>query len=99
MRYFIFIVFGLFFSFGFSQTKISGEIINEENASLSETSIIVTKINGNIIISYAISDSEGKYSLVLNSELDSLQINVSYIGYTKQIKTFINKSQSLISNF
>jgi hypothetical protein len=95
MRVILVLLSTLFSTICFSQIKISGKIINEDNKALSETSIIVTKLNGNIILSYAISNSNGEYSLNINSNLDSLQINVSYIGYAKQIKKIEYKNTKL----
>ncbi len=98
MRFILFIIFLLSFSFSFSQTKINGKIIDKDNTSLQGASIVVTKIKGNIILTYAISDSNGEYSLNIKSKLDSLKINVSYIGYAKQSKLITNKKQILNFN-
>lgn len=95
MRFLFFLIFLLVITFGFSQTIINGKIYNEENTPLSGASVVVTKIKENIILSYAISNNEGKYSLNFNSRLDSLQIDVSYLGYAKQTKVVTNKSQAL----
>jgi hypothetical protein len=96
MRYSVFTLLLFFYSFSFSQIKISGKIITKDNTSLQGASIVVTK--GDIILTYAISDTNGSYALNINSELDSLQINVSYIGYAKQIKKVLNKNQTLNFN-
>jgi len=85
-------------SISFSQTKISGTITTKDNTSLQGASVVVTKTKGNIILAYAISDTNGSYSLNINSKLDSLQINVSYIGYAKQPKIILNRSQTLNFN-
>jgi len=95
MNYSFFLVFLLFSSICFSQATISGKIVRGENTPLQGSSITVTKIKGNIILSYAISDTNGVYSLNIDSQSDSLQINVSYIGYTNQSKIIINKNQEL----
>ena len=58
----------------------------------------MSKTKGNIILAYAISDNNGEYSLNINSELDSLQVNVSYIGYAKQSRIISNKNQVLNFN-
>ncbi len=93
MRFILFVIFSHIFLISFSQTKISGKIIDNDNTSLQGASIVVTKIKGNIILTYAISNNNGGYSLNINSKLDSLQINVSYIGYAKQSKIITNKNQ------
>lgn len=98
MRYSLLIILLLFFTFSFSQTKISGKIIDKDNTSLQGASIVVTKIKGNIILTYAISNKSGEYSLNINSKLDSLQINVSYIGYAKQSEIITNKNQVINFN-
>ncbi len=98
MRYYFYFIFLLFSSFCFSQTEINGRIVDEDNNPLQGTSIVVTKTKGNIILTYAISDTNGIYSLDINSKSDSLQINVSYIGYAKQVKNISNKNKTLNFN-
>lgn len=99
MRFIFHIIFFLLFSsICFSQTVISGKITDKDNTSLQGASIVVTKIKGNIILTYAISNNNGEYSLNINSKLDSLQINVSYIGYAKQSKIITNKNQVISFN-
>ncbi|MGY0407964.1 MAG: carboxypeptidase-like regulatory domain-containing protein, partial [Polaribacter sp.] len=98
MRYCFFISFLLFSSFSFSQTKISGKIIDKGNNPIRGASVVITKVNGSIILTYAISDNKGTYSLNIHSKLDSLQINISYIGYAKQSRIIVNKKQTLNFN-
>lgn len=95
MRSSFFVIFLLISFIGFSQTKIYGKITNTENLPLQGANIIITKLQENIIITYAISDTGGEFSLSVNSKLDSLQISVSYIGYSKQTKIILNKNQEL----
>jgi hypothetical protein len=98
MRLILVITFSFYFFISFSQTKVCGKIISEDGTLLQGASIVVTKIKENIILTYAISDNNGGYSLNINSKLDSLQINVSYIGYAKQSKIITNKNQVLNFN-
>ncbi len=98
MRYSLFKIFLLFYSFSFSQTTINGKIFDENNNPLQGSNIVVTKINEDIILSYDISDSNGYYSLIINSTLDSLQVEVSFIGYAKQSKIVSSKNQILNFN-
>jgi hypothetical protein len=98
MRYSFSLLFLLLSTICLSQTIINGKIFSEDNNLLQGASVIVTKTKGNIILTYAISNNNGEYSLNINSKLDSLQINVSYIGYSKQSKIITNKNQVLNFN-
>jgi len=98
MRFILFVFFLLYSFFSFSQTKMSGKIFDKDNSPLQGANIVITKPKGNIILTYAITANNGEYSLNINSELDSLQINVSYIGYAKQSRIFSNKNQTLNFN-
>jgi hypothetical protein len=95
IRFILAVLFLIVCKFSFSQTKISGKITNKQSKPLVGANVVLTKIKENAILVYAITDDNGAYSLNINSELDSLQINVSYIGYTKQIKTIVNESQNI----
>lgn len=81
----------------FSQTIINGKIIDNNNEVLSGTNIIVSNSNNNTIITYAFANDKGNYKLHIKSKLDSLKIEVTYIGFYKQSKTIANKNQ--IINF
>ncbi len=78
----------------YSQIKINGKVIDENNIPLQSASVVVTNIRENVILAYAISDNNGMYSLEVNSKSDSLQIKASYIGFSKQSKTITNKNQA-----
>ena len=95
MRYSFLVIFLLVCFIGFSQTKIHGTITNAKNSPLQGANVIVSKPQKDIIVSYAIANADGEFSLNINSELDSLQISVSFIGYAKQAKIVINKNQEL----
>ena len=81
----------------FSQTIIHGKIIDNNNEVLSGTNIIVSNSNNNTIITYAFANDKGNYKLHIKSNLDSLKIEVTYIGFYKQSKIIVNKNQ--IINF
>ncbi len=98
IRFILAVLFLLVGKFSFSQTKIRGKITNEQSKTLVGANVVVTKTKGNIILTYAITDNNGLYSLNISSKLDSLQIKISYIGYTKQSKNIINKNQALNFN-
>ncbi len=94
-KIFYYVVFLLISLKSFSQKTITGTINNNENVPLLGATITVNKIKESAILAYAISNTQGKYSLRIKYELDSLQINISYIGYTKQTKIIANKNQIL----
>ena len=95
MRYHFLKVVLLSSFFSFAQTKITGEILDQGNTILQGATIVTTKIKSDIVVSYAISDANGQYSLEINSTLDSLQIDISHIGYTTQSKIISNETQTL----
>lgn len=92
----LFFVLLFFYVIGFSQTTIAGKIVDDKNQPLSGTTITATKINEAVVIAYAISTNDGSYTLSINSKLDSIQFNISHLGYAKLVKKNINKNQTLI---
>ena len=88
------IVFLFFTSFlTYSQTTINGKITNQNNIALQGATVVVTRIKEETILAYAISDSNGEYSLDITSLSDSLLVKTSFVGYSKQLKVVVNKNQ------
>lgn len=54
----------------------------------------MSEIGSSRILSYAISNEEGYYSLTVTSERDSLQIKVSHLGYKEVTRTIANSNQT-----
>ncbi|PTX62960.1 carboxypeptidase-like protein [Kordia periserrulae] len=79
----------------FGQTTISGQIFNEKNEQLQGATVVVSAVGEDVIRAYAISNETGAYEVNVSATLDSLQINVSFIGYAKQTKIIANTSQKL----
>lgn len=94
MRYLFFIVSVLWCINSTAQTTISGQITNQNKAVVG-ASIILSEIGEASALSFAISDTRGKYEMTFASALDSLQIKVSYLGYKAVKKIIPNKNQVL----
>ena len=92
--YFFYLLILFAFS-GFSQTVISGKVSNENDKGLSGATVMVSKDSTGIILAYGISSGEGNFKVKLNSELDSLFLKVSYIGYKSWSKVIQNTDQEV----
>jgi hypothetical protein len=68
---------------------------SEDGKALPGVSITVKEKKASDVLSYALSDDNGSYLLMLKSVSDSVVITVSGLNLKKQILTVPNKSQSL----
>ncbi|AXT21004.1 TonB-dependent receptor [Flavobacteriaceae bacterium AU392] len=98
MKQFIVLIFLLFSVFSsFSQTKqfeISGKIITaDDKATLESATVYLERENDSTLITYTISDKDGKFTLEGRSSDSKLNLFVSYIGY-KTYKKVIEVSSS-----
>ena len=98
MRSYLIIIIFFVYNFSFSQITIKGKINNTNRVSLQGTSIVITEITNEIILTYSISDNKGNYELSFTSKQDSLRIKISYIGYATLSKIIANKNQVLNFN-
>lgn len=79
---------------GFSQTAISGKIINANKEEISGATVSITQINNSVILAYAISDASGEFEIDFDSEPSYLQIKVSHIGFKDYKEKFLNEDQA-----
>lgn len=79
----------------FSQTKISGNIETAKSNPISGASVTVTETNKYNILNYAISNTDGNFSISLNSKIKQLQINIRSMGFRTIVKIIDNKTQTL----
>ncbi|MDP2089620.1 MAG: carboxypeptidase-like regulatory domain-containing protein [Flavobacteriaceae bacterium] len=93
-RILIIIVFILNYSFS-QNILIKGSVRIKNNNKLPNAIVALSELNKDAYLTYSISNSEGNYELHLNSKLDSLQINVSYVGFSKELKKISNKNQTI----
>lgn len=78
----------------FSQNTISGVILNEDNEILSYANVTAYNEDETSLISYAISDENGNYTLEL--ENNNYLFKVSYLGYKSySIKKKISKNETI----
>ncbi|WP_158837825.1 TonB-dependent receptor [Polaribacter sp. L3A8] len=91
----IFIIFLFIIQFGFSQSKITGKIIDLENVSIEGATIILT--NKEKIQNGVISGSAGNFSIEVNKS-GAYNIRISYLGYnlyTKSLTVIDNENINL----
>jgi len=79
----------------YAQFKIFGEVENRRGELLIGASILLKNSTDSKILDFSITDMDGKYQLSIN-EVDSLILEVSYIGY-KKIKrsVFVDASREI----
>ncbi len=89
----------LFTHFGFSQSKITGKTLDQDNKTLSKANIIALPIQKEKQLKYTTANSNGDYLLILE-ENTTYEITVSYLGYFEEsliIETnFKNKTHNFI---
>lgn len=72
----------------YSQIKIKGEVKDSSNNNIGFANIIITTIYiPSKIINFTTSDENGNFSIIVNNEKE-FNIEISSIGYKKQIKKF-----------
>ena len=80
---------------GYAQSSFSGKILDENNENLSGATVIVSKDTTGTILAYGISNGKGDFKVNLNTEVDSLFLKISYIGYSTWQQKIQNKDQQL----
>ncbi|MGY5847955.1 carboxypeptidase-like regulatory domain-containing protein [Salegentibacter sp. HM20] len=78
-----------------SQSILSGKVLGENNQSLSGATIMISRDSTSSILAYGISDGNGNFSIKLKSDIESLFLKISYIGYTTSQQRIQNKDQHL----
>jgi len=79
-----------------AQTRISGTISDNQNIGLNNVNVVLVEKNKNFVIAYSISNAMGKYALSITpNNVDSFDIQVSYIGYLNITKRIANTNQIL----
>ena len=81
-----------------AQTVLTGHVKDLGGEPLPNINVLVYKVGSPIMVSHAISDNEGHYSLSVSSEADSLDMAVSSLFFEKQTKRIANRSQTVDFN-
>lgn len=93
---FIFFLLSFYSLSGFSQIEITGKVIDSETENtLGSTTVAVFPKGKSNVLGYAISDSEGKFKIKINTLLASLSIKVSSLGYSAFEKNILARNQDL----
>jgi hypothetical protein len=91
----IFYLFTLVTFSSYAQSNFSGKVVDENNKGLSGATVMVSKDSTGTILAYGISSGKGEFKVKLDTELDSLFLKVSYIGYSTWQEHIQNKDQQL----
>lgn len=79
----------------FSQTVITGKIINRSSQPIAAVNIVITNKDQLTVLAFSISDKNGMYKINYSGRQDSVSIKLSCIGYANIVKTIANTSQIL----
>lgn len=79
----------------YSQTEITGLVVDGQNEKLSGATVMISKDSISSILAYGISDSNGKFKVAVKNKSDSLFLKVSYIGFAPFDKVIKNSAQIL----
>ena len=77
----------------FSQTVITGKIINRSSQPIAAVNIVITNKDELTVLAFSISDKNGMYKINHSGRQDSVSIKLSCIGYANIVKTIANTSQ------
>ena len=95
IRYNIFL-FLLFTAISFAQTKISGNLFDNENNLVSNVTVVIYDNNDNIL-SYSISDLEGFYKVKFTTNLKQVKLLIKAFNY--EVVSEIVSNETQIKNF
>ena len=79
----------------YSQTIISGKIVNRMNKALPDVSIMLMTVKDSSIIAYSNTDNAGTYKINTARNDPELLISISSFGIKRQIKRIKNNSQTI----
>lgn len=81
----------------FSQTVITGKIINTNRQPIAAVNVVISNKDQLTVLAFSISDENGMYKIIYNGSQDSVILKLSGIGYANVVKTIANKSQVINS--
>jgi hypothetical protein len=97
MHKYILLLLLIFFSFGFSQTRIIEGVVSDTlGVFLQNASVMATPSSKEVSLKFAIADDKGRYKLLLESKY-TYTVSVSYIGFID--KSFVTNSNDNITSY
>lgn len=78
-----------------AQTVLTGTVKDTEGETLPNIKVLAYKAGSRVIVAYAGTDNDGRYSLTVNAEADSLDVATSSLFFDKQTKRIANRSQTV----
>ena len=78
-----------------AQTVLTGTVKDTEGEPLPNIKVLAYKAGSRIIVAYAGTDDNGRYSLTVTVEADSLDLATSSLFFEKQTKRIANRSQTV----
>lgn len=78
-----------------AQTVLTGAVKDTEGETLPNIKVLAYKAGSRVIVAYAGTDNDGRYSLSVNAEADSLDVATSSLFFGKQTKRIANRSQTV----
>lgn len=73
-----------------AQTVLTGHVKDTEGELLPNIKVLAYKAGSRIIVAYTGTENDGKYSLTVNAEADSLDVATSSLFFEKQTKRIAN---------
>ncbi|WP_298895675.1 outer membrane beta-barrel protein [uncultured Psychroserpens sp.] len=93
MKKLFFFILLLSVSLSFSQSKsfkVSGTIVGEDNKQpLESATIYLERVKDSSLVTYTISDKDGKFELVNETYDDKLNLFIDYVGYQTYVKKIL----------
>ena len=77
------------------ETNLQGRVMDNKGKALVRINVLVYVPGSKVLITFAVSDSEGRFQTIVNSPTDSLDIQVSSIQFRNEHRSIANTSQTL----
>jgi len=80
----------------FSQTIITGNIVDSSQTPVNRVSVTYGKINSNVISGFTQTDQNGYFKLPVNLPTDSIQLNLKHISYQERLLKLKNAADNYL---
>jgi hypothetical protein len=93
---FIFVILCIFIAELYSQTQITGTVLDENKKPLPNINILVSPHNKDFLIAFGVSDQLGKFKISVKVDADSLKIEATSMHYSNHSILVENKTQEIL---